>query len=76
MALDTQQVDPVCGASVNSLEALRAGLRCSHGGTEYLFCGIACQVSFREDPRRVLGLDTVGARATSRTSRRRADRAS
>ena len=76
MAVGAQFVDPVCGASVDSAQALRTGLRGSHGGTEYLFCGIGCQVSFREDPRRVLGLDDAGAPTSSRTSRRRAGRSS
>ena len=59
MAVGTQHVDPMCGASVDRTEALRSGLRGSHGGTEYLFCGIACLVSFQEDPRRRLGLDVT-----------------
>jgi YHS domain-containing protein len=70
VALGTQHIDPICGAPVDGGEASRAGLHASHGGTEYLFCGIGCQVSFQENPRRVLGLDDTGAPATSRTSRK------
>jgi YHS domain-containing protein len=76
MAVGTKQLDPVCGAPVDSAQALPAGLRLSHGGAEFLFCGIGCQVSFQEDPRRFLGLDDTGAGSRSRTSRRRAGRSS
>jgi YHS domain-containing protein len=76
MAVDIHHVDPICGAAVDRREAVRAGLRCSHAGTEYLFCGIGCQVSFQEDPPRLLGLEDTGARTRSRTSRRRTERSS
>jgi YHS domain-containing protein len=61
---------------VNRSDALRGRLRVSHGGTEYLFCGIACRVSFQEDPRRLLGLDDSAGSSRRRTSSRRPARSS
>ena len=74
MAVGTQHVDPVCGSSVDSSEALRAGLRANHGGIDYLFCGVGCHVSFQDNPRRLLGLDDTRDPALWPTLKDRQDR--
>jgi YHS domain-containing protein len=42
--------DPVCGMTVDPVQARAKGLVTSHEGTEYVFCGKGCFLEFRDDP--------------------------
>jgi len=42
--------DPVCGMTVDPVEARGRGLTLDHEGTEYTFCGKGCLLEFRDDP--------------------------
>jgi YHS domain-containing protein len=49
--------DPVCGMTVDLDEADARGLKISHHGVEYVFCGKGCMLEFRDDPERYLRAD-------------------
>jgi len=40
--------DPVCGMTVDPVEARGRGLTLDHEGTEYTFCGKGCLLEFRD----------------------------
>ncbi len=42
--------DPVCGMTVDVVEARRKGLASEHEDREYVFCGKGCFLEFRDDP--------------------------
>ena len=46
--------DPVCGMQVDPEAARARGLRHTHEGREYVFCGKGCLLEFRDDPDRYL----------------------
>ena len=46
--------DPVCGMTVDPVQARAKGLVASHEGTEYVFCGKGCLLEFRDDPENYL----------------------
>ncbi|MFH0750493.1 MAG: YHS domain-containing protein [Chloroflexota bacterium] len=46
--------DPVCGMTVDPVQAQAKGLAASHEGTEYVFCGKGCLLEFRDDPEHYL----------------------
>jgi P-type Cu+ transporter len=48
--LGTQPHDPVCGMSVDPVQAEANGLIAEHNGTKYYFCGRGCLLDFRDDP--------------------------
>jgi YHS domain-containing protein len=49
--------DPVCGMVVDLDEADARGLKVTHHGREYVFCGKGCMLEFRDDPERYLRAD-------------------
>jgi YHS domain-containing protein len=49
--------DPVCGMTVDLDEADAKGLKVTHEGHEYAFCGKGCMLEFRDDPARFLAAD-------------------
>jgi YHS domain-containing protein len=51
--------DPVCGMTVNLVEARGKGLTTEHGGREYGFCGKGCFLEFGDDPDQFLAEDYV-----------------
>lgn len=42
--------DPVCGMTVEPIEARSKGLATTYEGREYVFCGKGCFLEFRDDP--------------------------
>jgi YHS domain-containing protein len=42
--------DPVCGMTVDLVQARERGLTTTHEGREYGFCGKGCFLEFRDDP--------------------------
>ena len=42
--------DPVCGMTVDPVEARSRGLTLMHEDREYAFCGKGCMLEFRDDP--------------------------
>ena len=46
--------DPVCGMVVDLDEADARGLKVTHHGRVYVFCGKGCMLEFRDDPERFL----------------------
>jgi YHS domain-containing protein len=46
--------DPVCGMSVDPMQAEANGLIAEHNGTTYYFCGRGCLLDFRDDPEQYL----------------------
>lgn len=51
---DGSAVDPVCGMTVDLLEARARDLLLDHDGHTYAFCGRGCKLEFRDDPGRFL----------------------
>jgi YHS domain-containing protein len=49
--------DPVCGMTVDIVEARAAGRVVERDGREYVFCGRGCLLDFREDPAKYLAAD-------------------
>lgn len=47
-------IDPVCGMSVDRVEARGNGLTVIRGNVEYAFCGRGCKLDFQEDPQKYL----------------------
>jgi P-type Cu+ transporter len=45
------QIDPVCGMSVDSENA---SWTAEHSGETYYFCGKGCMLEFRDDPEKYL----------------------
>jgi len=50
----TQEIDPVCGMTVDTDGAQAAGLSAEHEGVAYYFCGRGCMLEFRDDPEKYL----------------------
>ena len=48
----TQVIDPICGMSVNVVDAEAAGLFIEYDGRTYGFCRDGCRRAFIEDPAR------------------------
>lgn len=46
--------DPVCGMTVDPVQARAKDLVASHEGGEYVFCGKGCLLEFRDDPENYL----------------------
>jgi YHS domain-containing protein len=46
--------DPVCGMTVDPVDAQSRGLTITHEGREYAFCGKGCLLEFRDDPAKYL----------------------
>lgn len=46
--------DPVCGMTVDLVQARAKGLVTTHEGREYGFCGKGCLLEFGDDPARFL----------------------
>ena len=47
-------IDPVCGMTVDPVQAESKGLFAEHEGTTYYFCGRGCMLDFKEDPNKYL----------------------
>ena len=47
-------IDPVCGMTVQIVEATARGLHSRHEDQDYFFCGRGCKLDFDEDPGRFL----------------------
>jgi YHS domain-containing protein len=46
--------DPVCGMTVDPVQAREKGQTLIHEGTEYAFCGKGCFLEFRDNPGKYL----------------------
>ena len=46
--------DPVCGMTVDPIQAREKGLTLMREGTEYAFCGKGCLLEFRDEPNKYL----------------------
>ena len=42
--------DPVCGMTVDVVEARKKGLAREYEGRQYVFCGKGCYLEFGDDP--------------------------
>ena len=47
-------IDPVCGMTVETADALARGLHTRRGDSDYYFCGRGCKLDFEEDPMKYL----------------------
>ena len=54
MADQGTATDPVCGMTVNVVDAEESGLASEHHGQTYYFCGKGCKLEFGDDPERFL----------------------
>lgn len=52
-AIDENE-DPVCGMTVDPVQARAKDLVASHDGTEYVFCGKGCLLEFQDEPAKYL----------------------
>jgi len=47
-------IDPVCGMTVEPVEATAKGLHSAYRGRDYFFCGKGCKLEFDEEPEHYL----------------------